>query len=952
MKVSNKTIKCGSGDSVNELLKFPINGAYQHHSHHIRDFPVEMEHSYSRDWRPTENTKVMSTRTIMVNRAPQCPSCHFHPNDEGIDVDEQLKSSALPYDEDEAMKAMEYTTLVANQARNTNSDEEDWEEKVNKLGWTYVQQGLFNKVTNILDLDRLARLARKNREHESVFRRADIDKSCQRMRQALASVSWDMPLVQWLHSVLVQYLPPTYMSLYLDIMQTLKAKIPLLIDKMIFGRGQSAEVMGSVMKEPWEPKITHKNRKLPNQPIIIILPNGPSVNATSNRMNKWYALFATMGSVVPIAIHAGGVAIQKQGMPTVVEQLVTVSRAKIQDIRAESPGRPIILVGFNSGAALALQIGVLEPASSIICMGFAYNTMQGVRGCPDDQIQEITTPILFVIGQNSARTSQEEIESLRENMIAQTSVVVVGSADDALRVNTKKRRIEKVTQAMVDNMVMDEVADFATSCLMNPPSPRQTPGGGLNQSTLATSTPNGLTAITTPIVRKRKITGESDGGDDKPTPVKIPRPVGRPRLHNKPGPGRPPKKPIVATGIVQPTSEALDIAIQSILPSEVGASEIASTEPSSSVVEMTKKSPILTSYEIVQGKITQKIIPTGQISTLVNARTGNSTTVTGTGSTPIMLPMIPRPKVKMVPQNQFVQLKPGNLENITKPQVYTLKTGTTAVKTTAPQLYTIKTSTGNKVISMKKQSPPTPQLVTVTSSLANKFTIMKSAAKTAMATEKPDLTSTNIFDIPIVFADKDGNIQESEASTEDAETSSESTLIALSPQKEDVTQSQAGRIFNIISTNKAATSGKQVVFINRNATALKSNIISKAVPPLKYTKVVVSSSGSGQTTANTSVSGLPLVSNKIVKVDRSNVITTTAKQIQTSKLQPIVINVESDKTSTARTVETTAKIPHTIYLKPNSGTFRQIPGILNKNLTVKKLVNIVQQNKNRPDSSE
>uniref|UniRef100_A0A6B2EA73 Putative kat8 regulatory nsl complex subunit 3 isoform x4 n=1 Tax=Phlebotomus kandelakii TaxID=1109342 RepID=A0A6B2EA73_9DIPT len=927
-----------------------------------------MEHSYSRDWRPAENSKVMSTRTIMVNRAPQCPSCHSHTNDEGIDVDEQHKSSALPYDEDEAMKAMEYTTQIAYCVKNNNADEDDWEEAVSKIGWSPVQQNLFAKVANILDLDRLARLARKSRDHESVFRRADIDKSCQRMRQALATIGWDLRLTQWLHGVLMDHLPPGYMCLYLDILQTLKAKLPAMIDKMIFARSTHGnEVMGPVMKDPWEPKINHKNRKLPNQPIIIILPNGPSVSPASNRMQKWFALFATMGSVVPIAIHAGGVAIQKQGMQTVVEQLVSVSRAKIQDIRAESPGRPIILVGFNSGAALALQIGALEPASSIVCMGFAYNTMQGVRGCPDDQIQEITTPILFVIGQNSARTSQEEIEALRENMIAQTSVVIVGSADDALRVNTKKRRIEKVTQAMVDNMVMDEVAEFATSCLVSPPGPRQMPGGGLNQSTLITS--NGIAG--TANARKRKMTGESEsGGDEKPTPTKTPRPVGRPRLNNKPLLGRSPKKPIISTGIVQPTSEALDIAIQSILPTD--GSEVTSSDSLVPPSGMTKtKSPILTSYEIVQGKITQKVeynprISSGTVNSLVTARSPNSTTVSGVGGTPIVLPIIQRPKVKMVPANQFVQLKPGNIDNLgNTSQVYTIKSGTTiSAPSKTPQLYTIKTSSGSKVISMKKQSPPAPQLVTVSSSgLPNKFTIMKTT-KSVVASEgeksQPDLTGTNIFDIPIVFADNEGNIHESEASTEDAETSSESTLMALSPQKEPET-SNASRIFNIISSNKTSSSGNKVVFINRsNASTLKPNIISKSVPPLKYTKVVVSSSpgqsGMRHMESGTSVvtSHLPIVANKVVKVKASNIDRSgmiTSRPIPSSKLQPIIINVEADKAAgRSTTADGTTKIPHTIYLKPNSGTIRQIPGILNKNLTVKKLVNIVQQNKNRPDA--
>lgn len=42
---------------------------------------------------------------------------------------------------------------------------------------------------------------------------------------------------------------------------------------------------------------------------------------------------------------------------------------------------------------------------------------------------------------------------MRERMAAQTSLVVVGSADDALRINKFNRHLEGVTQSMVDNMI-------------------------------------------------------------------------------------------------------------------------------------------------------------------------------------------------------------------------------------------------------------------------------------------------------------------------------------------------------------------------------------------------------------------------------------------------------------------------------------------------------------------
>lgn len=83
---------------------------------------------------------------------------------------------------------------------------------------------------------------------------------------------------------------------------------------------------------------------------------------------------------------------------------MALTRARIQAIRNEKPVSNIVLVGFNAGAAIALQVAIVEPVSSVICLGFAFNTMNGVRGNIDDRILEITTPILFIIGQNAQRS--------------------------------------------------------------------------------------------------------------------------------------------------------------------------------------------------------------------------------------------------------------------------------------------------------------------------------------------------------------------------------------------------------------------------------------------------------------------------------------------------------------------------------------------------------------------
>lgn len=110
----------------------------------------------------------------------------------------------------------------------------------------------------------------------------------------------------------------------------------------------------------------------------------------------------------------------------------------------------------------------MEHITAVICIGFPFATVEGKRGTPDDMLMDIRCPVMFIIGQNATLVRPDDLEHLREKMLVETSLVIVGTADDYLRISTTKKVLEGITQNMVDRCILDEIGDFIGSILLQP----------------------------------------------------------------------------------------------------------------------------------------------------------------------------------------------------------------------------------------------------------------------------------------------------------------------------------------------------------------------------------------------------------------------------------------------------------------------------------------------------
>ncbi|CAO4376639.1 unnamed protein product [Caenorhabditis nigoni] len=285
----------------------------------------------------------------------------------------------------------------------------------------------------------------------------------------------------WAHLFLLENLPLNYLASYLSVLRYAKrmfqdpARIQYIInstkDDNDVDWGQVTSIVKAFAHKKYnEPgtdllKGTIPLHRFENTVFLLVPPTLTIGDQKQHHRQQYGRIFRWLQSIGHPDSELISCTEQLDATCSVAEYLSDVVVDKIctsvKQRNMERPHCKVVLVGYGASTYLVHRAANLVGGiSAIISIGFPVMSPLGRRGTADDEILLTYCPTLFIVGAEGKRFNSRAMAEMRESMIANNGLVVVGHASDTLLVPTSMLLRIGISQTVVYRMMLEKIMDF------------------------------------------------------------------------------------------------------------------------------------------------------------------------------------------------------------------------------------------------------------------------------------------------------------------------------------------------------------------------------------------------------------------------------------------------------------------------------------------------------------
>ncbi|UMM32239.1 hypothetical protein L5515_006111 [Caenorhabditis briggsae] len=285
----------------------------------------------------------------------------------------------------------------------------------------------------------------------------------------------------WAHLFLLENLPVNYLASYLSVLRYAKrmfqdpARIQYIInstkDDNDVDWGQVTSIVKAFAHKKYnEPgtdllKGTIPLHRFENTVFLLVPPTLTIGDQKQHHRQQYGRIFRWLQSIghpdselISCTEHVDATCSVAEYLSDVVVDKICTS---VKQRNLERPHCKVVLVGYGASTYLVHRAANLVGGiSAIISIGFPVMSPLGRRGTADDEILLTYCPTLFIVGAEGKRFNSRAMAEMRESMIANTGLVVVGHASDTLLVPTSMLLRIGISQTVVYRMMLEKIMDF------------------------------------------------------------------------------------------------------------------------------------------------------------------------------------------------------------------------------------------------------------------------------------------------------------------------------------------------------------------------------------------------------------------------------------------------------------------------------------------------------------